>query len=184
MENTDNTLKLNPDVEPEAGTVSFLTVENHEILKLTKDEVFYHGQPIEHDKGKYVIEGLSAWLNGHQHKYRDGICVYIASPYTLGDVAVNVKRQHDAFHEILAAGFYPYMPLFAHYQHLIHPEEYEKWMEWDMIWISRCNCLLRLEGESKGADREVAHAEEIGIPVFYSLEDIKKHYHKPRVAVK
>jgi len=36
----------------------------------------------------------------------------------------------------------------------------------------KCNAVLRLPGESKGADAEVALAEENGIDVFYSIEDL------------
>ena len=35
------------------------------------------------------------------------IKVYIASPYTLGDVAVNVKNQIDAANELLELGYLP-----------------------------------------------------------------------------
>jgi len=31
---------------------------------------------------------------------------------------------------------------------------------------------MRLPGESPGADREVALAAELGIPVFYSVEEL------------
>jgi hypothetical protein len=34
--------------------------------------------------------------------------VYIASPYTKGDIAVNVKRQIDCTDELLTLGFVPY----------------------------------------------------------------------------
>jgi len=58
--------------------------------------------------------------------------VYIASPYTLGDVAVNVKRQIDAFNELMNKGYQPFAPLLAHFIHLVHPKSYEQWMSWDL----------------------------------------------------
>ena len=42
--------------------------------------------------------------------------VYIASPYTKGDTAVNVKRQLDAVDELMDAGFAPFAPLYSHFQ--------------------------------------------------------------------
>jgi len=59
---------------------------------------------------------------------------------------------------------------------MVHPNTYDKWMEWDFAWIDVCDCLLRLPGESRGADLEVEHAKLRGIPVFYSIDDILKHY--------
>lgn len=37
--------------------------------------------------------------------------VYVASPYTLGDVAVNVKAQMDAADKLISLGFAPFVPL-------------------------------------------------------------------------
>ena len=46
----------------------------------------------------------------------------------------------------------------------------------DFAWIRVCNCVLRLKGESKGADAEVKYALESGIKVFYSIEEIQEYY--------
>lgn len=99
--------------------------------------------------------------------------VYIASPYTIGDSAVNVKRQIDAFDELLTRGFIPFAPLMSHFQHMVYPRNYEEWMEWDFEWVEACDCLLRLSGESLGADREIEHAKKHGIPVFYSIDQLQ-----------
>jgi hypothetical protein len=37
--------------------------------------------------------------------------------------------------------------------------------------LARCDALLRLPGESPGADREVKRARELWIPVYGLLED-------------
>ncbi len=38
--------------------------------------------------------------------------------------------------------------------------------------IQRCDAVLRIPGESRGADMDVAHAKSLGLRVFYSLEEI------------
>ena len=38
--------------------------------------------------------------------------------------------------------------------------------------LQHCDAVLRLEGDSKGADQDVQLAKERGIPVYYKLEDI------------
>ena len=98
--------------------------------------------------------------------------VYIASPYTLGDVAKNVKLQIDVADELMNKGFLPFAPLLSHFQHMIHPRPYQDWIEADLEWIKSCDCLLRIGGESEGADTEVKSAKEIGIPIYYSLDEL------------
>lgn len=104
------------------------------------------------------------------------IKVYIASPYTLGDVAVNVKNQMDAADTLMNLGFAPFVPLYSHFQHLMHPRPYQDWIKQDFEWISVCDCVLRLPGESKGADGEVKLADKLGLNVFFSVEALDVYY--------
>jgi hypothetical protein len=39
-----------------------------------------------------------------------------------------------------------------------------------------CDAILRLPGESAGADEEVKLAKELGKPVFYSIVDLRNHF--------
>lgn len=98
--------------------------------------------------------------------------IYIASPYTVGDVAVNVKRQIDTASQLIDQGFAPFWPLHSHFLHMAYPKEYQTWMALDLIWILSCDALLRLDGESKGADVEVDFANKNGVPVYYSVEEL------------
>ena len=106
------------------------------------------------------------------------IKVYIASPYTKGDVAVNVKVQLDCADELITLGFAPFAPLYSHFQHMAHPRPYSDWIKIDLEWVKVCDCLLRLEGDSSGADGEVKYANELGIPVFYSIAELVNFYKK------
>lgn len=99
--------------------------------------------------------------------------IYIASPYTIGDPEENVRRQIDAANELINAGYAPFAPLLSHYQHIIHPQPHDVWMDIDLIWLAECDAVLRLLGESKGADIEVQFAIEHGIPVHYTVQQIK-----------
>jgi hypothetical protein len=100
------------------------------------------------------------------------IKVYIASPYTKGDVAVNVKTQLDCADELMTLGFAPFAPLYSHFQHMAHPRPYSDWIKIDKEWVLVCDCVLRLPGESSGADGEVELAKTNGIPVYYSIRDL------------
>ncbi len=101
------------------------------------------------------------------------IKVYIASPYTIGDVAVNVKVQLDMYDQLMTLGYAPFAPLYSHFQHMAHPRPYQDWIKIDLVWVEACDCVLRLPGESKGADGEADYARALNKPVFYSLEELK-----------
>lgn len=103
------------------------------------------------------------------HDYR----VYIASPYTLGDVAANVSSSIEMWHKLADKGYAPFSPLLSHYLHLHRQRPYTEWLEHDMIWLRQCDAVLRMPGESKGADAEVAEAIARDIPVVYTLEELE-----------
>ena len=102
------------------------------------------------------------------------IKVYIASPYTIGDVAMNVKLQIDTANELMDLGLAPFVPLLSHFQHLVHPRVYDDWIKLDLEWITVCDYVLRIGGISEGADKEVKFAEKRGIPVYCSIEELMK----------
>lgn len=41
--------------------------------------------------------------------------------------------------------------------------------------LERCDAVLRIPGESRGADLDVAKARELGIPVYSTVEEIPLH---------
>jgi len=96
--------------------------------------------------------------------------VYIASPYTEGDKMENVCRQIDAADEIRDAGHLPYAPLLFHFWHILIPHDYDYWTAMDLEWVRKAEVLVRLPGDSRGADAEVAEAQRLGISVYYSVE--------------
>lgn len=100
--------------------------------------------------------------------------VYIASPYTIGDIAINVKRQIDTANILIDLGYCPIAPLLSHFQHLVHPRPYEDWVKIDNELVLRSDIVLRLHGESKGADAEVKLAILNNIPVVSSIEEIER----------
>lgn len=106
------------------------------------------------------------------------IKVYIASPYSVGDVARNVGHSFDVANELMFHGFVPYAPLWVHFMHMYYPHPDEVWMTFDLEWLRACDCVLRIPGESKGADREVEIARAEDIPVFYSMNELRKKYGK------
>jgi hypothetical protein len=100
--------------------------------------------------------------------------VYIASPYTKGDQQQNVDNAIDASERISAMGHIPYNPLLTHYWELRHHHPYRFWMDIDLAWLAKCDCILRLPGESHGADEEVEYAEKHAIVVLHDVTQLPK----------
>lgn len=91
--------------------------------------------------------------------------VYIAGPYTNGDVAANVRAAIDAADKLLKAGYAAYCPHLTHFWHFAHPGPWEQWVEHDIEWLSSCDVFVRLPGVSAGADMEERRAAELGLKI-------------------
>ena len=104
------------------------------------------------------------------------ISVYLASAYTKGDVAQNINKAICIADILADGGFIPYIPILTHFWHLVSPHPYEFWIDYDAQLLPMFDCVLRIPGESAGADREVAQAIECGIPVFYTISDLREFY--------
>ncbi len=104
------------------------------------------------------------------------IKVYIAAPYTKGDQVVNVQTAITTGEILSGYGFVPFVPHLTMFWHLIYSHEAEFWYHYDNEWLSVCDCILRLPGESKGADDEVVLAKGLNKPVFYDIKELTKYY--------
>ena len=97
--------------------------------------------------------------------------VYIAGPYTKGTTAVNVRNAVFAGEAVFAAGHSPYVPHLTHVWELLFPHDWDWWMTLDSEWLVMCDALIRLPGESKGADVEVKEAYHHELEVFFGVEE-------------
>jgi len=98
--------------------------------------------------------------------------VYIAGPYTKPDPCENTHKALLAADALLDCCA-PVVPHLSHFWHTMSPKPYEFWLELDLAYLATCAALLRLPGESAGADAELVKAREWGIPVFYSEDDLR-----------
>jgi hypothetical protein len=112
--------------------------------------------------------------------------ILIAGPYRSGTgddpqkMAANLRRLEQASYPIFQAGHVPMigewvaLPIWntaggksvgdALYDEILHPTAGRL--------IERCDAILRLPGDSKGADNDVKLAHERGIPVYTKIEEI------------
>jgi hypothetical protein len=99
--------------------------------------------------------------------------VYVAGPIT-SDPVTHTRMAVELYVQMLKDGkvipFCPHLSVLAEY--IAGRSDYELWLEHDFDMIGRCDALLRLEGESSGADREVEHARSLDIPVFMNQQGL------------
>lgn len=104
--------------------------------------------------------------------------VYIAGPITRGVLAENIRQGTEAALELMREGYAPLCPMLTCYMGGPSPEvlpagtTHGDWMGTDLPWVAKADALLRLPGESVGADLEVACANKHGVPVFHSISDL------------
>lgn len=122
--------------------------------------------------------------------------IYLAGPVSRGPLVHNVNQATAAFVALAKAGFAPFAPQLSVYCRPCRPHavgvvcvgtvagndemSYEDWMQVDLPWVEASDAVLRLPGESVGADREVAHARERGIPVFDSVASVEAYFARVR----
>lgn len=121
------------------------------------------------------------------------IRVYIAGPISKGDLATNINQATQAFLDLAAAGFAPMCPHWSAYSGpaMRHPVsgmvyaiagatpnqmQHADWLAVDLAWVQAADAVLRLPGESAGADQETNEAERLGIPVFDSVDALRYHF--------
>lgn len=100
--------------------------------------------------------------------------IYLSHPISKGNQFANIHISAKAYIELMNMGFIVYWPGGSVLCEMIMPQHYESWMTQDKAWIDRCDAVVRLAGESNGCDREVLHAKENGIPVFYGVGELQK----------
>ena len=91
-----------------------------------------------------------------------------------------VQFAMNAAEQLFDAGFAPLVPhlTFFHRDQFTSRMHHEEWMQHDLPWVAVCDAVLRLPGESRGADVECSFAASLSIPVFTSLGDLTRHFYE------
>lgn len=105
--------------------------------------------------------------------------VYVSGPLN-GDGKTskeeNVKKAAEVGRQLLAAGYAPFIPHLTWYADPDDVCGYDNWIESDLAWVSVAEALFRMSGNSSGADKEVEHAIQQGIPVIHSESPILREF--------
>lgn len=94
------------------------------------------------------------------------IRAYLSGPITKGNRSWNFYQAAEFQRRLMLAGLAVWNPMLS----MLHPDgwsiPHHTWLESDLAWVAVANVVLRLPGESVGADAECAFARDHGIPVL------------------
>lgn len=109
--------------------------------------------------------------------------VYIAGAYSSDNVIGvfdNIREGLRWSTKVFLKGFAPFSPWIDFHFHLMLREgeilEIKDYYEYSMAWLRVSDIIFVTPGweNSKGTKKEIEEAIKLGIPVVYSLEDIKE----------
>lgn len=97
--------------------------------------------------------------------------IYVAGPISKDPFGC-VRQATEVWPTLRRAGAVPFLPQLSIIHEIVAPLPYEEWMAYDFDVLEMADGLVRLPGESPGAEREIDHANTIGVPVhrYASLE--------------
>jgi hypothetical protein len=97
--------------------------------------------------------------------------IYIAGPMALGSMADNIRQAWEAAEKLRDAGFSPIVPHDSFFNSITGKRRsHAEWLEIDKPMVLASAAVLRLPGESVGADQEVEWARENGKSVWFDVD--------------
>ena len=116
------------------------------------------------------------------------IKVYVAGAYSgnnVFDVLKNIGRGEYIASELFQFGYAPFTPWHDKnfvFQNFHLDFKVERFYNYSMEWLKICDAVLIVPNfsglidwqDSKGTLAEIAEAEKLGIPVFYTIDDLDR----------
>lgn len=97
--------------------------------------------------------------------------IYLAGPMnSSGRATQNVHKAVKIAARLMNAGFAVYVPQTFFLFDAISPRTPAEWLVHDLKWLAKCDLVLRLDGESHGADNEAYFAMKRGIDILRESE--------------
>jgi len=106
------------------------------------------------------------------------IRVYVAGAYNAPNVIGvldNMRRGMKLAFDVLKAGFAPFCPFFDYHFSLIGDVTIEEYYQYSMSWLRVSDAMILVPGwgKSEGTHKELTEASKLGIPAFYTLDELK-----------
>lgn len=102
--------------------------------------------------------------------------VFISSPYS-ADSELYFKKQISNTNLLMDLGFTPFAPLLYHPAACEQKRDYQEWLDMLMEWLRVCDVVF-CTGVSAGVTAEIEEADRLGIPVVFTITELKDFYKK------
>lgn len=107
----------------------------------------------------------------HTMRRKKPLYVFVAGPLGSSGLAWrNVRKAVFTANTIVQLGHTPFIPHLYMFADMMMPQDESYWENLDIEWLEACDCVVRMDGESTGADNEVSFAAQRGMPVFYGID--------------
>lgn len=113
--------------------------------------------------------------------------IYVAGLYSIPanvtSILDNIRRGMRAGLDVFLAGYAPFVPWFDfHFQLMLREDKGEvltvnDYYAYSLAWLEASDAMLVISGieeKSVGVAKEIERAQELGIPIFMSLEELKQ----------
>lgn len=94
--------------------------------------------------------------------------IYLACPMTIGGFDFNTRKCLEIADRLMVKGYCPIPPVLSFLWGVYSPKSHEDWLQHDFSLIRVSDGVLRIKGDSEGADREMDFAVRHDVPVFLS----------------
>jgi hypothetical protein len=104
-------------------------------------------------------------------------CVYVAGAISSDNLLKsfdNIRKGIKLSVEVLKAGFAPFSPFIDFQFSFVEPISLQEYYDYSLSWLCKADAMILVPGweNSKGTLAEIARAEELDIPVYYSMEEL------------
>ena len=98
--------------------------------------------------------------------------IYIAGPYRLPNIVLNVRNAAIVADKVRKMGAVPIVPhFFSYVEDLVSGgTNDDEWIEATKDQLAGCDAMYRIPGYSVGTDGEESMAVDSSIPVFYDID--------------
>ncbi len=103
--------------------------------------------------------------------------VYISGPMTIGKWEENIRQAEEAAKRLRDVGFSVLCPQLTGKMTGHSKIPHDVWIENDLSWVECAELILRISGESRGADAECNHAKSFSIPIYHNIEELIENVH-------
>ena len=110
------------------------------------------------------------------------ICVYVAGAYDGPDVCTVLRHMRWGLRvatHLLKLGYAPFAPWLDFQFGLTEEVSREEMLAYSMAWLEKADVMfVVIEGvkESLGTQAEIARAEELGIPIVWTVDELRERF--------